>query len=266
MTSCSEKTFHVDCHAHLYPCYDVATWINNAVVHLTGQIADEDIIPAAIVVDREGISSKDLLESAAVRGECRIEATFSDGSCMVSMGDKESSEIRLMVIPGTQSVSKEGIEVLGIGNSKRPPEKIASADQVEFVLSEGGLPCIPWSPGKWLGKRGKVVHALLDIFGPHRLSVGDISIRSQWGPPSPLLTHAKSSGFPCLLGSDCLPFKGDEAQVGRFGISIKGTPVSPSGVVPWLLDQLRDPSKVAGACGERNPPLTALYRFVKSNL
>lgn len=265
MTATCEKIFRVDCHAHLYPGYDVANWVRSAVSNLTQSETSGNAMPAVVVVDRVGISCRGVLEAASLEGICSLDAILADGSFLVSIDSSPGKKDKLLVIPGTQSIAKEGIEVLGIGSGCRPDEKIPAADQVRSILAAGGLPCIPWSPGKWIGRRGKVVHALLDIFGPHNLAVGDIGMRSTWGPPSPLLTHARSSGFPCLLGSDPLPRRGEESQVGSFGVVVTGTPMSSSGVVAWLLEQLRDPLKVTGAHGSRNSPVTAARRFLSSN-
>ena len=266
MASC-ERVFHIDCHAHLHPCFDIVVWLSYALENLLStDVETGRVVPAVIVVDREGVSASEMLNAAHREGKVSVESVLSDGSLLVALRTGPLVGKSLLVIPGIQVVSKEGIEVLGLGRTSRPEEKISSSEQVHHIISEGGLPCIPWSPGKWLGRRGKVVHALFDIFGPHQITVGDIAIRSAWGPPSPLLAHARSSGFPVLYGSDPLPFPGEEKMVGSFGVALKGDSVSATGVVAWILERLRDPSKIDGIMGSRNPPSVAFSRFLRSNV
>lgn len=267
MTAASERVFHIDCHAHLHPCFDIPVWLSYALQNLLSVDEDaERVVPVVIVVDRLGVSASEMLHAAHKAGTVSVESVLSDGSLLVAPRGGSFEGKSLLVIPGVQVVSKEGIEILGLGKTSRPEERIASSEQVRHILSEGGLPCVPWSPGKWLGRRGKVVHALFDIFGPHQITVGDISIRSAWGPPSPLLAHARSSGFPVLYGSDPLPFAGEEKFAGSFGVALKGDSVSATGVVSWILERLRDPSKIDGISGSRNAPSVALRRFLRSNL
>jgi hypothetical protein len=266
MTAACERSFHIDCHAHLHPCFDIALWLSCALENLIPANVDTGmVVPVVIAVDREGVSASKILEAAHRDGTVSVESILSDGSLLVALRSGPLVGKSLLVVPGIQVVSKEGIEVLGLGLTSRPAERTASAEQVHHIISEGALPCIPWSPGKWLGRRGRVVHALFDIFGPHQITVGDIPIRSAWGPPSPLLAHARSSGFPVLYGSDPLPFPGEERSVGSFGVALKGDPVSATGVVSWILERLRDPSKIDGVTGRRNAPLAAFNRFLRSN-
>jgi hypothetical protein len=267
MTAVSERVFHIDCHAHLHPSFDIVVWLSHALQNLLSTDVDTGrVVPVVIVVDREGVSTSEMLNAAHRDGTVSVESVLSDGSLLVALRSGPLVGKSLLVVPGIQVVSKEGIEVLGLGVATRPEERIASSEQVHHIISEGGLPCIPWSPGKWLGRRGRVVHALFDIFGPHQITVGDIPIRSAWGPPSPLLAHARSSGFPVLYGSDPLPFPGEERMVGSFGVALKGEPVSATGIVSWILERLRDPSKIDGITGNRNPPLAAFSRFLRSNI
>lgn len=267
MTAACDREFHIDCHAHLHPCFNVESWLSHAITNLLPKDNQEgNVVPGVIVVDRQGPTTPEILTAAQKSGACSIESVLSDGSLLVALRTGHLTGKTLLVIPGVQCVAKEGIEILGLGIASRPTERIAAADQVQYIIAAGGLPCIPWSPGKWLGRRGRVVLALFDIFGPHQIAVGDIAIRSTWGPPSTLLTHARSSGFPVLYGSDPLPAVGEESLVGTLGVVLKGDSASANGVVAGVLNKLRDPLKMDGVIGRRNSPLLALKRFVCSNL
>lgn len=244
-------TVRFDPHVHLYDCYSLKRWIDAAISNLTRDA--EDILPVVIVVDREGQDSFARLRAEVpLLGDWEESPDGRSGFITVVSG-------RLLVIRGVQYVAKENIEVLGLGVSRRVADGAPAADLIELILEEGGVPCLPWSPGKWLGKRGRLVRHLLETHTPKNLTVGDIAMRTFFGPPSSLLRLARGAGFSMLYGTDPLPRKGEELLVGSFGRAIKQMPQGE--LVPAILESLFKGAEALRTCGRRNTPWRAALRY-----
>ena len=238
----------IDPHAHLYDTYSVREWCEAACSNLGGIVG---VLPVVIVVDREGQNS-----FSRFRAEVPLFGSWAELSNGL-VGTIKWRDRSMVVVQGVQYVARERIEVLGLGVSRRVADGAPAAELIELINEEGGLACLPWSPGKWLGARGRVVRKLLDTYRPTTLTVGDIAIRSSMGPPSTLLLYAKGRGYQVLCGSDPLPRRADQRMVGSYGVEIATLPDGE--LLPWLLKSLR-----AGALrrwGDRNTPWLAAWRF-----
>ena len=247
-------TVRFDPHAHLYDCYSLRKWVEAAVSNLTKDA--KEILPVVFVLDREGQDS-----FARFRREVPQMGDWEECS------DGRSGYIttirgKLLVIRGVQYVSREKIEVLGLGVSRRIADGAPAADLIELILEEGGVPCLPWSPGKWLGKRGRLVRSLLESHTPKNLTVGDISMRTFFGPPSSLLRFARGQGYSMLYGTDPLPRKGDQTLVGSFGRAIKKLPEGE--LIPAILESLFKGAEALRTCGRRNTPWRAAIRYLST--
>ena len=242
-------TLRIDPHAHLYEKYSARAWCESAVRHLNGE-------GAIIVVDREGQDSFERL-----RREVPAFGAWRDVWDGLA-GEVSLPEGALLVIRGVQYVAAERIEVLGLGVRRASPDRLPAADYIKQIREQGGVPCLPWSPGKWLGGRGRAVKALLDAHTPGTLAVGDISLRSVIGPPSSLLRYARTKGFSVLQGTDPLPRAADEGRVGSFGVEVS---VPTGRALSWadVRVALLSASDVKNR-GYRNAPLTAIQRFFDS--
>ncbi len=246
----------LDTHAHLYDSYSLLTWGRSAVANL--QDGKQHVTPAVIVVDRQGQDSFMRLQR---------ESSEWHELCEGRAGIYHSVDADLIVIRGAQYVAQERIEVLGLGCFREDLEGKPAEEIVSAVRDAGGIACLPWSPGKWLGARGVVVRGFLERYTPQVLSVGDVAIRSSLGPPSSLLTRARALGYRVFLGSDPLPFSGEELLVGSFGQELEvESNDSKEGLAGKLLERLRDPLCKLSPCGRRNSLSRALRRFMVSNV
>jgi hypothetical protein len=166
---------------------------------------------------------------------------------------------------GVQYVSLERIEVLGLGVGRSLADGVPAAEIIEAIGQAGGVACLPWSPGKWLGTRGTVIAGMMRTTPPERVTFGDIALRSAWGPYSPLLRRAKRSGFTVLLGTDPLPRDGDARLVGSFGVEFLVDGALSNGEQVLELIQTRF---MEGATlrpwGARNSPISAFSRFIST--
>ena len=195
-------TVRIDLHAHLYDSYPLQAWCNAAARNLHIGPGVSGIV---VVVDRAGQDSfqrfRDEVPSFGVWLEAKVQSPDNVSEAgMLSWEGKT-----LLIIRGVQYVSVERIEVLGLGVARSVPDGAPLTELVDLIRREDGIPCIPWSPGKWLGRRGQVISRVMGSFSPGTLTFGDITIRSVLGPPSLLLQRARKNRFAVLLGTDSLP-------------------------------------------------------------
>jgi len=246
-------TVRFDPHVHLYDCYSLKKWVESAISNLTKD--EQDILPVVIVVDRDGQDSfARLRREVPLMGDWDESTDGRSGVITVVTG-------KLLVIRGVQYVSKENVEVLGLGVSRRVADGTPAIELIEMILEEGGVPCLPWSPGKWLGKRGRVVRRLLESHSPNTLTVGDVALRTFFGPPSSLLRLARGAGFSMLYGSDPLPRAGEETFERKARRAIKKMPEGE--LVPGILESLFKGAEALRTCGRRNSPFRAALRYFR---
>ena len=256
------STIRVDTHTHLYPTYPLKLWCDAAYRNL--QVSSEHI-GVVCITDRIGQDS-----FARFREEGRTFGTWREYP--FEAGDNVSREAvfewegkKLSIVRGVQYVSLERVEVLGIGVGRSVPDGVPASELVDVVVQDGGVACLPWSPGKWLGKRGTVITMIMNNTSPSRVTFGDISLRSAWGPFSPLLARALKRGCTVLLGTDPLPREADCELVGSFGIEI--SPDSSIAEMSPVLEVVRRhllEGKGVRPWGSRNSLITAFSRFIST--
>jgi hypothetical protein len=263
-------TVRVDTHAHLYDEYPLREWCDAAARNLALR---DRICGVVIVVDREGQDSFARFRAEANSfGQWR-EAPAAVGDGVSEIGLLEWSDHRLVIVRGVQYVSQERVEVLALGVGRSVPDGAPASELVDLIHQEGGVPCLPWSPGKWFGKRGCVVATILNEASPRALVLGDIAIRSLGLPPSGLLWKARRRGFPVLCGTDPLPRREDCSLVGSFGVCFSIEQEMPD--VEMLFAELIRPALCGELCGElcgglvqqwgwRNSPIRAIRRFIST--
>jgi hypothetical protein len=90
------------------------------------------------------------------------------------------------------------------------------------VADMGGIPVLPWGPGKWLGRRGKIVEDAIGARDFPAFFLGDNGNRPSFWPRPRLLSLADQKGIAVLPGSDPLPFSSEASRPGSFGFSLTG--------------------------------------------
>lgn len=148
----------------------------------------------------------------------------------------DAGTLPLLIVAGRQVVTAEAIEVLLLGT-------LDAADDgrgIEQTLRQGApgaLAVLPWGFGKWIGRRGAVVAAMLaergDVFA------GDIQTRPSW-LASPTLRRTIRSGRPIMSGTDSLPMDGDRERVGAFG-QVLHTSIDPERPAASILAAMKQP-------------------------
>ncbi|MDD4872650.1 MAG: hypothetical protein PHR77_19030 [Kiritimatiellae bacterium] len=167
----------------------------------------------------------------------------------------------LYVFAGRQIITSERLEVLSLAADLGLPDGQNIDDVIKNVLLDGGIPVLPWSPGKWFGGRGRIVEKVLHSFSPSQLLIGDTSLRPLGWPEPSLVKYAMSHGFKVIAGSDPLPFAGEERVVGKYGIvcEMDFDTNKPLSAIRRLFFS---PSVQISRTGLRCDPFTVFYRLL----
>ena len=207
-----------DTHVHLYPAFDLERVFRYAIGNLS-QFGKpfQNVVPAIFLSERSGqhIYADLVNEITSLRYGFRRRLTNDENGLWL-----EGSDNRLLVCPGRQIVTEERIEILSLLSV----EEISDGDPASSTLAKvracGGIPVLPWSPGKWLGTRGKIVADLLASAHPGSLFVGDTSMRPRGSAAPRLFRTAMDCKIPILAGTDPLPFPSEVKLIGSYGISV----------------------------------------------
>ena len=246
-----------DTHLHLYPCYHFDHAFSLLLDRLAGQ--NPQAVFAACLAERGDCHLYDLLLAGkAVLKDFRLEQ--ADRQQLVL---RRSSDGRgLHLLPGRQIVAAERIEVLALCTDALFADGLPAAELIRSIQEKNGVPVLPWSPGKWLFRRGKVIAALLRDFTPQDLLLGDVSLRPQGWPLPLLMRRGRRLGYAIISGSDPLPFSGEEQQFGLCGSRLVSTEqnVTPSELLRHLLT-----GKAAAANFGSRSSLFAVLRRLRCN-
>lgn len=251
----------LDPHAHLYDCYPLKMWVEAAIRNLSapGDLSGDDTLRAVVVVDRAGQDS-----FARFRKDVPHFAQWSEVSSEQEgaiSGVISHQGLQLLVIRGVQYVTAERLEVLALGAHRLIDDGASFEETMRVVIDSGSLPCVPWSPGKWLGKRGAIIKGLFDRYNASEVVFGDVAIRSTFGPRSTLLARAKGRGFSVVPGSDPLPVRASELElVGSYGVTFS-SPLE-RGLNSSVLGRVFSSSSNFSVWGRPNGPVAAFLRFL----
>lgn len=235
----------LDTHVHLHPFYDLAPAFAAARERLI-RAAGPGGAAGLCLTEASGCRAFDALcdGSLAVPGWAVVPA--ADGLALrlnpVTGGEG------LWVVAGRQIVTRERIEVLALGCGAAVPDGLAAEDAIGRVRAAGALPVLPWAPGKWFGRRGRLVASLMDRPGPSVLVLADTALRPVGWPTPVLIRRGMREGFRVLAGSDPLPLAGEEGRIGRFATVADGLPDpdAPAGSILRLLGPGGPPLRTAG--------------------
>lgn len=126
----------------------------------------------------------------------------------------------LLIFAGRQIATAERMEVLALCSQAQIQDGLPLAETVQEVQTAGGIPVIPWSPGKWMFKRKSILQKLLSDSPPGAVLLGDSSLRPRGVPEPHVMTQARTRGFGIVAGTDPFPFAGQERVIGSYGFCI----------------------------------------------
>lgn len=254
----------VDCHVHLYDASQLQTLLESAWHNLLAAATAVTPAPGASVLPVLVFTSTAWEPGfASIRAAVGppnahppddgwwIKATDEDASVLFCKGNR-----RMVGIAGAQVVTEESLEVLLIGTTTLVPD----GTPVRRVLDEGfaaGAVCVlPWSPGKWWFRRGRLVRRMIDEYASPPLFLGDSAQRPRvWRWPFQPGHRAGSLGV--LSGSDPLPFRRQARLAGLLGSLMEGR-LSAAAPAESLLRLLVQQPRLCTTVGRRTSPAAFL--------
>ena len=213
------RKWAVDCHVHLYPGYDLSRAVACSWENLKREFSDDPLGQCWCLTSPPGVDglalARELALSALPKVRLRDIADANGGVCLLA----DTAGGPILIVPGTQAISDEKLELLSLG-AELPSSTVGSLKKlVTETRKRGGLPVIPWGVGKWLGRRGRVLSAMLDE-RDDTLILADNANRPWWWPYPALLAKARTEGLIVVSGTDPLPIVNDERRIGSAGIVV----------------------------------------------
>lgn len=240
MSEIDEATIIVDAHVHIYDCFELDIMLDAALQNFSkvannfgraGMVTGVLLLTEArnnnwFQYARDScIKNQPLL--AAEKG-WEIQLTPDSAVLLATQKkDWQGDESRLNKMPiylvaGRQIVTSEGLELLALATDHTFEDGLSVSSALDAVRASGAIPVFPWAVGKWLGKRGEVLAALLSPESAAGLCLGDNSGRPVfWRNPSHF-KQARALNMHVLPGTDPLPFANEALRVGSFGFIVHG--------------------------------------------
>jgi hypothetical protein len=211
-----------DAHTHIYPCFDPDILVDSAFANFARAIAEHGADRSGVLVvnDTSGTESFARLKEKAQPNSdnvCRYQVFTTGELTSVGLEHQHYPNIRLFCIAGCQAVTRERLEVLGLGVNQRPADAATLEETVATILDSGGLVILPWGVGKWLGQRYDRLCQFLESQTGERIFVGDNGNRPSFWPTPGIFSQSDSNNLRILSGSDPLPMPGEEKRIGTFG-------------------------------------------------
>jgi hypothetical protein len=222
-----KATLAVDCHVHLYQFADLPRLLAAAMTNgekARGRIENpawaiggKAILPTLVLTEPKGRDSFAQILDMAVRPERHVLPGWrlrpgGDGLSVFAEGDDGAA----LIISGQQVVTKDCLEILAIGCQPDIEDGAALPAALAAIHKNGAFPVFPWGVGKWLGRRGRLIDALVSEAEPGDLALADTVARPAWWP-EPRFAAARARGLMILRGSDPLPLPGQVEKAGAFG-------------------------------------------------
>ena len=245
----SPLNWPVDGHVHFYRLDRVGPTLDAASANFQAAAGRVEGALGAILLTQAANDRvfEQLATTPVVGGWSLAPARDEPGTLIARQGS-----ISLAIVCGRQVRAADGLEVLALGTREVFPDGLPFAEAVARVQRSGALTVVPWGFGKWLGRRGRRMEAVLDSMGCSALCVGDNGSRLGFtGVPAQLRVF-EGRGFRVLPGTDPFPFGGDCRRVGSFGFMAEAgfDEVAPwRRLREWLLGRTDSPKPYGRACG-----------------
>jgi len=251
----------IDAHAHLYECFDPATYFDATVENFRNArrelgIDSEPHQPACLLLaEPAGVREFDALlaRGELADGRWRFEAC-PDGLSLVARLDGRDE---LIFVRGLQAKTRERLEVLSLCCDGELADGLSTAVALERAVGMGGLAVLPLGAGKWLGARGRIVDGLLRGPLAGTFFLGDNAGRLAWGPPPRQFEEANRAGTWVLPGSGVLPFQSQGKRVGRYGLAIRAR-LDRTSPAASIMEHLESATEQPRIFGRPDGPLTYL--------
>ncbi|HWV55948.1 MAG TPA: hypothetical protein VNZ57_00630 [Longimicrobiales bacterium] len=215
------QLFLVDAHAHFYPVFDPAAFLDTAAARFDTAAAGRPATGYLLLAEVGGVPVFSSWRDGPLLARGWEIDTTDEASAIIARDDRAR---RFVVINGQQTVAREGLEVLLFGTDARVADGMSFQATVAAALECAPLVVLPRGFGKWWGRRGAEIRRAVDRYSD-RIFLGDTP---GWHPQTPgeraLFATVRAAGIPVLRGSDPLPFPDHAIAVARAGSVLAGTP------------------------------------------
>lgn len=200
-----------DPHVHIYPLYDIKSFFVSLIKNFqnTRPLKSIDEKYAICLTERPECHYYEDLKTQSI-----FPVLLHDGFLELSV---ESYSV--LVFPGKQINSTEGLEVLGLFLNTPLPANESLPKILESIITENGIPVINWAPGKWSGKRGHYLRTCYTTL-PEKALLGYTKLLPHNFALPNLIQESISKNRPVVFGSDPLPIQGELGVAGSCGMVI----------------------------------------------
>jgi hypothetical protein len=222
----------VDAHVHIYDCFELEKFFDSAYANFKAAAErlrhSNDFTGILLLAETSkdkwfhhlsaNADGKDL-----PRGKNAGNWTFlrTAENCSLCANSKNSE--KLFIIAGHQIVSAEGLEVLALVMNGKFQDGIPISQLIKEIKNNDGLPVIPWGFGKWIGRRGKILEALIENANKYDFFLGDNGGRPKFLHRPSLFKLSDQQDIRIIPGTDPLPLKSDNGRAGSFGFGLRNS-------------------------------------------
>ncbi len=261
----------IDAHVHIHACFSLSQCLDAAYLNFCRAAearagSDKPWVGFLLLTESNGTDIFSGLQKSVHRPShfnksWRFQSTSEDISIeAVSPGKDRMINGRMFLVAGGQIVTVEKLEVLCLGSRHRFEDHMPLNQTIDRILEAGALAVLPWGPGKWFFKRGKILSETVRHFG-NRVFLGDNGNRPRFWPTPGIFRIPQAAGCKILPGSDPLPFPSESGRAGSFGFMIDGS-ISEDKPAEDLIKHLRRP----GSTPEPYGNLESAVRFFHNQL
>jgi len=222
----SSNILLIDAHVHIHDCFDIDELLNSALRNFQNAAQKyfnaKSFTCVLMLTESYGVDYFTYLKEDRLKNNQNSEWSFHLTQENNSIIAEKNKMDKLVIISGRQIVTKEKLEVLGLGIMNGIGDKNLLKDTIRAVVDRGGLAVIPWGVGKWIGLKKRIVKKLVNENNTSVLFLGDNGNRPFFWLKSKILKDAENKKINNLSGSDPLPFKTENNRAGSFGFAAEG--------------------------------------------
>lgn len=217
------RTLFVDAHVHIYDCYDLDALFDSATDNLGRAAQKRGVAPKkreCMLLLTETVNDHyfDALAGGRLQPKrWRVQPTAEPAVLKLTHADRPT----VWLVAGRQIATREDLEVLALGTVQRFPDGEPINESLAKVDNAAAVTALPWGFGKWWGRRGTIIRQLMTAARNRPLYGGDNGGRLSLSVRPDLLKFGEQRGHKVLPGTDPLPFPGQEARVGTFGMILE---------------------------------------------
>jgi len=236
MINTDEATILVDAHVHIYDCFEIGALLDAALGNFAQAAQNRGLVGNELTAvlllaetsrdfwfHRTQEKCKQIRHPLAVGHRWEINTTLDRAVLQARKLSKVTGdEKQIFIMAGRQIVTAEGLELLALATNSMFEDGLSISSALDAVREQDSIPVLPWAVGKWLGKRGKLLSALIEKESNTDLCLGDNGGRPVfWRNPSHF-QQAREKNFNLLPGTDPLPFPNEARRIGSFGFMVNG--------------------------------------------